>query len=80
MGLKKRGAACMMFFGAALSFKLQTVFFLPVLLPLWLRKDIKLRHVLLIPVAYLGMMVPAFWGWQIAASCADGLHDAGGNV
>ena len=62
MGLKKRGAACMMFFGAALSFKLQTVFFLPALLPLWLRKDIKLRHVLLIPVAYLGMMVPAFWG------------------
>lgn len=62
MGLKKRGAACMMFFGAALSFKLQTVFFLPVLLPLWLRKDIKLRHVLLIPAAYLGMMVPAFWG------------------
>ena len=32
------------------------------LLPLWLRKDIKLRHVLLIPAAYLGMMVPAFWG------------------
>ena len=25
-------------------------------------KFIKLRHVLLIPVAYLGMMVPAFWG------------------
>ena len=62
MGLKRRGAVSMMFFGAALSFKLQTVFFLPTLLPLWLRKDIKLRHVLLIPVAYLGMMVPAFWG------------------
>lgn len=54
-----RGMVC---FGAALSFKLQTVFFLPVLLPLWLRREIKLRHVLLIPAAYMGMMLPALWG------------------
>lgn len=49
-------------FGVALSFKLQTVFFLPALLPLWLRKDIKLRHVLMIPVMYMVMMIPALWG------------------
>ena len=53
-----RGMAC---FGIALSFKLQTVFFQPVMLPLWLRKDIKLRHVLCIPAAYMGMMIPALW-------------------
>ena len=62
MALTKRSARSMICFGVALSFKLQTVFFLPVLLPLWLRKDIKLRHLVLIPAAYMGMMVPALWG------------------
>ncbi|MDO5299242.1 MAG: glycosyltransferase 87 family protein [Clostridia bacterium] len=62
MGLTKRPVRSMIFFGVALSFKLQTVFFLPVLLPLWLRRDIGLRHVLLIPAAYMAMMIPALWG------------------
>lgn len=62
MGLTKRSAACMALLGIALSFKLQTAFFLPMLLPLWLRKDIKLRHLPLIPAAYMGMMVPALIG------------------
>ena len=52
----------MLLFGVALSFKLQTVFFLPVLLPLWLRRDIKLRHLVLIPASYMVMMIPALWG------------------
>ena len=60
-GLTKRSARCMVFFGMALSFKLQTVFFLPALLPMWLRKDIKLRYLPLLPVAYMGMMIPALW-------------------
>ena len=60
--LQKRSAWSMTLFGVALSFKLQTVFFLPTLLPLWLRKDIKLRHLVLIPAAYMAMMIPAFWG------------------
>lgn len=62
MGLTRRSARSMIFFGVALSFKLQTVFFLPVLLPLWLRKDIKLRHLVLMPAAYMAMMIPALWG------------------
>lgn len=62
MGLTRRSAGSMILFGVALSFKLQTVFFLPVLLPLWLRKDIKLRHIMLIPAAYMVMMIPALWG------------------
>lgn len=62
LGLTRRSARSMIAFGVALSFKLQTVFFLPVLLPLWLRRDIKLRHVVLIPVTYMVMMVPALWG------------------
>ena len=62
MGLTRRSARSMIFFGLALSFKLQTVFFMPVLLPLWLRRDIKLRHLILIPAAYMAMMIPALWG------------------
>lgn len=62
MGLTRRSARSMIFFGVALSFKLQTVFFLPVLLPLWLRKDIKLRHLVLMSAAYMAMMIPALWG------------------
>lgn len=62
MGITRRSARSMIFFGMALSFKLQMVFFLPVLLPLWLRRDIKLRHLVLIPVSYMVMMIPALWG------------------
>ena len=62
MGLTRRSARSMILFGVALSFKLQTVFFLPVLLPLWLRRDIKLRHLVLIPASYMVMMIPALWG------------------
>lgn len=62
LALTKRSARSMLLFGVALSFKLQTVFFLPVLLPLWLRRDIKLRHLVLIPAGYMLMMLPALWG------------------
>ena len=62
LGLRGKGALSMIFFGIALSFKLQSVFFFPVLLPLWLRRDVKLWQVLLIPVAYMAMMIPALWG------------------
>ena len=60
--LAKKPCRGMICFGLALSFKLQTVFFLPGLLPLWLRKDVKLRHLLFIPCTYMAMMVPALWG------------------
>ena len=62
LGLRGKGGLSMVFFGVALSFKLQSVFFFPVLLPLWLRGDVKLRHVPLIPAAYMAMMIPALWG------------------
>ena len=62
MGLTGRSARSMVFFGLGLGFKLQTVFFLPVMLPLWLKKKIKLRHLVLIPATYMLMMIPALWG------------------
>ena len=62
MGLKGCSARSMIFYGLALSFKLQTVFFMPVMLPLWLKKKIKLRHLPLIPATYMVLMIPALWG------------------
>lgn len=60
--LEKHPVRGMLCFGVALSFKLQTVFFLPALLPLWLRREVKLRHLLAIPAMYMVMMIPALWG------------------
>jgi len=62
MGLTRCSVRSMVFFGLALSFKFQTVFFLPAMLPLWLRKDIKLLHLPVIPATYMVMMIPALWG------------------
>lgn len=62
LALTDKPVRSMVCFGVALSFKLQTVFFLPALLPLWLRRQVKLRYVLLIPAAYMAMMLPALWG------------------
>lgn len=57
--LKKWDIPAMLLFGVALSYKLQSVFFFPVLLPLWIRKDIRLRWLFLIPAGYMMMMIPA---------------------
>ena len=62
LALSDRPCRSMLCFGVALSFKLQTVFFLPALLPLWLRGRVKLRHLPLIPAMYMVMMLPALWG------------------
>ena len=62
LALSDKSCRSMLCFGVALSFKLQTVFFLPALLPLWLQKKVKLRHLPLIPAMYMVMMLPALWG------------------
>ena len=59
LALRQKSIGSFFLFGVALSFKLQTVFFLPILLPLWLHRDIKLRWIFLIPVSYMLMMIPA---------------------
>ena len=62
LALSDKSCRSMLCFGVALSFKLQTVFFLPALLPLWLQRKVKLRHLPLIPAMYMVMMLPALWG------------------
>jgi Gpi18-like mannosyltransferase len=57
--LSKRPAWACVFFGLAISFKPQAVFFLPVLLVLFLARKLPFRYLILIPVVVLALLVPA---------------------
>jgi Predicted integral membrane protein len=56
---QRPGWACF-YFGLSLSFKPQAAFLFPLLLFLWLKKEVYIRHLVLIPVCYLLMIFPAF--------------------
>src|SRR5205807_229321 len=58
--LRGRPAWACIFFGLAISFKLQAIFFLPVLLMLLLRRKLPMKYLVLIPVVFLLMLAPAF--------------------
>jgi Gpi18-like mannosyltransferase len=58
--LKERPAWACVFFGLAISFKLQAIFLLPVLLILLLRRKLPLKYLVLIPAVFLLMLAPAF--------------------
>ncbi|MDD6023447.1 MAG: hypothetical protein PUC06_04285 [Oscillospiraceae bacterium] len=66
-GLKKRGVWSMVFFGLAFSFKLQTIFLLPVLAFLLITEHISLKSILAFPAAFLAVMVPALLGGRTVA-------------
>src|SRR6266568_5503452 len=57
---KERPAWACVFFGLAFSFKLQAIFFLPVLLVLLLRNKLPIKYLALIPGVFLLMLAPAF--------------------
>jgi Gpi18-like mannosyltransferase len=54
-----RYGAATALFGMALAFKAQAIVFAPFLLMLLLGSDLRLRHLLYAPIAYLVMMLPA---------------------
>ncbi len=58
--LKERPGWASVFFGLAISFKLQAIFFLPVLLIVLLRRKWAMKYLLLIPAVFLLMLAPAF--------------------
>jgi Gpi18-like mannosyltransferase len=58
--LKERPAWACVFFGLAISFKLQAIFFLPVLLVLLLKNKLPIKYLALIPGVFLLMLAPAF--------------------
>lgn len=47
-------------FGIAFAFKLQSIFILPVLIALWLRKELSWKYFLAIPVVYFVSIIPAW--------------------
>ena len=55
----KKTIASMVFFALAFSFKIQTVFILPIVLILVLRHKIKLRDLLFFPATFIATLVPA---------------------
>lgn len=58
--IKERPFAATIFFGIAISFKLQAIFLAPLLIILWVRNRMKFRHFFLIPMVYLISILPAF--------------------
>lgn len=58
-GLKNRSWLCCVWFGVSFAFKLQAVFFLPVLLFFWLLGKLRFKHFLMIPAVFLAALLPA---------------------
>ena len=58
--MKKRPWLACFCFGLSLSLKPQAIFLLPLLLFLWMKKEIYIRHLVIIPASYLLMIFPAF--------------------
>ena len=57
--LSKHPAWACVFFGLAISFKLQAIFFLPVLHVLFLTRKLPFRYLIIILVVFLALLVPA---------------------
>lgn len=58
--LKSRPWRVCIFFGIAFAFKLQAVFFAPLLLLLCIKNQLRFRHLLTIPAVYLLSILPAW--------------------
>lgn len=58
--IRQKSRAAMICFGIAFAFKLQTLFWMPVILLLWLFKKIKTWDFIWLPVIYLASIVPAW--------------------
>lgn len=57
--LRNHPYRCVVFFASALAFKLQAVFLLPILLPLWAAGKVRFKHLLAFIGFYLLWMIPA---------------------
>lgn len=58
--LTKRESYAFFAFGLALAFKLQAIFLMPLLLVLFVRKEVSWKSFLLIPLVYLAVITPAW--------------------
>ena len=57
--LSGRKHLAFIFYGLSFCFKLQAIFVLPVVLVLWLKRQVKLRYLLYIPLVYVIVALPA---------------------
>lgn len=57
--LQRRPAASTILLAVAFSFKLQTIFLIPLWCALWFTGRVKFKHLLLFPAAYVGTILPA---------------------
>lgn len=58
--IEEKPNLAMVFFAISFCFKLQAIFFLPVIAVFYLNEKLKLRHLLWIPGCYLISIIPAF--------------------
>jgi len=58
--MQKKPVAIMVCAALAFSFKLQSIFLLPILLVFWMMRRVKFKHFLLLPSVYLLACLPAF--------------------
>ncbi|MBN2851997.1 MAG: glycosyltransferase family 39 protein [Clostridia bacterium] len=58
--IKEKNITALIFFGIAVSFKLQAAFLAPVFLILLLKKQVKIWQLFLAPLVYLGTLIPAY--------------------
>ena len=68
-GLNKKSRLCWAFFALALSFKLQTVFLMPMLIVFLVRKDIRLRDIWVFAAVFVGLLIPAMLAGRSPVSC-----------
>jgi len=59
--VKEKNILALIFFGIAVSFKLQGAFLAPLLLILIIRKQIKIWHLFISPLTYIASLLPAFF-------------------
>ncbi len=68
-GLEKKSRTSWAFFAIALSFKLQSVFLLPMLLVLLMAKRIRLRDVWAFPTTFVALLLPAMLAGKSFLNC-----------
>jgi Gpi18-like mannosyltransferase len=58
--MRKKNWYSFISYGIAFAFKLQSIFFLPILIILWFKKEISWKYFLAIPIVYFGSIIPAW--------------------
>lgn len=73
--LKDKPVKSCIFYGIAFALKLQSIFFAPIFICLWLKKRVKIKHLLCVPAVYVAFCIPAIaMGRDVFSTFAVYLH------